>query len=111
MLLRKVFGTMFRQNLESVMEKFNSAMDMQTGKNLLVRDVFTAIEKLESGEFQTITEMLEKSGFNAQNTVFNSVQKMLRDMGTPLKSLSKTKRTRMLSGNAFAKSLMNQLGS
>ena len=98
---------MFSQNFQSVKEKFNGAMDLEAGKNLLVKDVFSAIEKLESKEYASIAEMQKAAGFNHQNKVYRAIDKLLTEAGTPVKSLGNTRKRAKLSGNEFVEKLFS----
>lgn len=98
---------MFNENLQKVKEKFNEAMELEAGKNLRIKDIFTAIEKLESKQYTSIAEMQKACGFNHQNKVYRAIDRLLTEAGTPVKSLGNTRKRSKLSGNEFVEKLFS----
>lgn len=101
---------MFRENLNAVRGQFSSAMDLDAGRNLKVKDVFQAIEELESGKYNTLKQMYENSNFNSQNKVYQAVTKMLENMGTPINDLTTKNKKNKLAGTDFALAVLEQNG-
>ena len=101
--------TTVRENLETIANDFKDAMLEKAGKDVTVQDVFDAVRKFVSGDYDTLTEMYDQNKFNQQNTVFQAVRMLLDQMGTPLKDQTKRK-GKQLGGNAFAMQLLQQKG-
>lgn len=97
------------ENFKLIAEKFAPAMETNTGKNVLVKDVITSVEKFVNGEYKTLQEMYQKNNFTAQNAVYDAINKGMIKLGTPLSSLSRKNRNTRLPGNVFALKVLEEL--
>lgn len=106
----KVFIMSFEKNLQEIRSDFASAMEMDAGKNVKVKDIFKALEDLYSGKYNSITEMYTMNNFNSQNVVFKAISAVLTEKGTPVKELRSKNRKSKLEGTSFALNLIKQKG-
>ena len=72
-----------------------TAMDLDAGKGVKIRDIFNGLRALGEGKFTRLSDMQEKHNFQAQNVVYSSLVVLLNNMGTPVTSVTVGKKKKL----------------